>query len=280
MSEKHDDFASAFARATGFSPLPFQVALAESDDLPDFVSAPTGAGKTAAIILAWLWRRATTQDAPRRLVYCLPTRGLVTQTLHSALRWVNALNRTDAVGVHALLGGAVDEAWEARPDRDALLIGTQDQLLSRALNRGYAMSPARWPMHFGWLHSDVWWVLDETQLFGPGLSTAAQLQGLRDRFGTAAPSHTTFMSATNATSAVATVDYRGPARTTLSLTDADRAHPVLARRLTAPKPLRPATWDPKSRPRSLRCCATNTRTAPEPWSCSAPSSEPRSSSAP
>jgi hypothetical protein len=43
-----------------------------------------GLGKTAAAILAWLWRRrfATEQvraQTPRRLVYCLPMRVLVEQ---------------------------------------------------------------------------------------------------------------------------------------------------------------------------------------------------------
>ena len=40
------------------------------------------------------------------------------------------------------------------PKRPAILIGTQDMLLSRALNRGYGMSRYRWPMHFGLLNND------------------------------------------------------------------------------------------------------------------------------
>lgn len=36
------------------------------------------------------------------------------------------------VRVHALLGGAVDNAFDAHPEADAILVGTQDQLLSRA----------------------------------------------------------------------------------------------------------------------------------------------------
>jgi hypothetical protein len=44
-----------------------------------------GLGKTAAAILAWLWRRRepppeVRAQTPRRLVYCLPTRILVEQT--------------------------------------------------------------------------------------------------------------------------------------------------------------------------------------------------------
>ena len=69
--------------------------------------------------------------------------------------------------------------WDIYPEEDAILIGTQDMLLSRALNRGYGMSRYRWPMHFGLLNNDALWVMDETQLMGPGLSTACQLEAFR-----------------------------------------------------------------------------------------------------
>jgi len=74
-------------------------------------------------------------------------------------------------------------AWDIYPERPAILIGTQDMLLSRALNRGYAMSRQRWPMHFGLLNSDCMWVMDEVQLMGPGLGTACQLEAFRKTFG-------------------------------------------------------------------------------------------------
>lgn len=35
------------------------------------------------------------------------------------------------------------------PEKEAIVVGTQDMLLSRALNRGYATSRAHWPMDFG-----------------------------------------------------------------------------------------------------------------------------------
>ena len=52
-------------------------------------------------------------------------------------------------------------------------------LLSRALNRGYAASRARWPIQFGMLHTDCLWVFDEIQLMGAGLATTAQLEAFR-----------------------------------------------------------------------------------------------------
>ena len=46
------------------------------------INIPTGLGKTAAVVLAWLWNRVQLQNPkwPRRLVYCLPMRTLVEQT--------------------------------------------------------------------------------------------------------------------------------------------------------------------------------------------------------
>ena len=56
-------------------------------------------------------------------------------------------------------------------------IGTQDMLLSRALNRGYGSGRARWPMEYALLNVDCLWVMDEVQLMDVALATSAQLQG-------------------------------------------------------------------------------------------------------
>src|SRR5690606_11380774 len=99
-----------------------------------------------------------------------------------------------------LMGGEpldVDEKeWDIHPEADTILIGTQDMLLSRALNRGYGMARARWPMHFGLLNNDALWVMDETQLMGVGVRTSAQLEGLRHKLGTALGCSTWWASAT------------------------------------------------------------------------------------
>ena len=68
-----------------------------------------------------------------------------------------------------------------QPDKPWVLVGTQDQLLSRALNRGYAMSRFEWPVHFGLLNNDCRWLIDEVQLMGPGLWTTSQLEGSGSR---------------------------------------------------------------------------------------------------
>ena len=118
-------------------------------------------------------------------------RTLVEQTFETVRRWLtNLQNGADAIGLSddarktlaeiaahspiVLMGGKDAIDWDLYPERSAILIGTQDMLLSRALNRGYGMSRYRWPMHFGLLNNDCLWVMDEVQLMGSGLTTSLQ----------------------------------------------------------------------------------------------------------
>jgi len=110
---------------------------------------------------------------------------------------------TGRIAVHLLMGGEERTDWPLWPERDAVLIGTQDMLLSRALNRGYAARRPRWPMEFGLLNNDCLWVFDEVQLMGPGLATGLQLEAFRNieitgkkYFGTENNSVSWYMSAT------------------------------------------------------------------------------------
>lgn len=225
------------------SPFPYQVAFAEGAALPSIVRAPTGAGKTAAAILGWLWRRrfhadpSVRAETPRRLVFCLPMRTLVEQTVTVARLWLERLGLADEVCVYKLMGGAVEDKWEGHPEREVILVGTQDQLLSRALNRGYAMSRYLWPVHFALINSDCLWILDEVQLMGPALSTSAQLQAFRDALGTHAPTRSVWMSATMAVSRLRTIDHRAQPLEELPFGSADLADPVLGARHRAAKPL-------------------------------------------
>jgi CRISPR-associated endonuclease/helicase Cas3 len=190
------------------------------------INIPTGLGKTAGVVLAWLWNRVCQPDTsarsrwPRRLVYCLPMRTLVEQTEGDVRKWLGDLlwngqhaDRPGKVGVHVLMGGEDAGEWDIYPEENAILIGTQDMLLSRALNRGYGMSRYRWPMHFGLLNNDCLWVMDETQLMGVSVETSAQLDGFRHdlKKPTAAVCPTWWMSATLEDARLATVDHPAPA---------------------------------------------------------------------
>ena len=224
-------FESFFQAATGNTPYDYQSRLAGNDSGTDceskLINIPTGLGKTAAVVLAWLWNRVQLQNPkwPRRLVYCLPMRTLVEQTEKEVRKWVGDSlwdgepeNRKGKAGVHILMGGEEAGEWDIYPEENAILIGTQDMLLSRALNRGYGMSRYRWPMHFGLLNNDCLWVMDETQLMGPGLSTACQLESFRSSnssgYGSlgAADSVTWYMSATSSREHLITREWRDVAR--------------------------------------------------------------------
>ncbi|MFP4203697.1 MAG: CRISPR-associated endonuclease Cas3'' [Opitutales bacterium] len=217
-----------FEAATGHGPYDWQRRLAEEPECRSrLIDIPTGLGKTAGVVLAWLWNRlqtaqlsnhkseiaSPTGDAwPRRLVYCLPMRTLVEQTTGEVETWLWNLLKAypESAGLRRLCGFEPDEPlsaqdepprdrmrspvilmggedlspakrdWDLHPEKPAILIGTQDMLLSRALNRGYGMSRYRWPMHFALLNNDALWVMDEVQLMGPGLAATTQFEGFRN----------------------------------------------------------------------------------------------------
>ena len=246
-----DRFDHLFARATGFRPHEYQAQLAcgergsrgcdewlcnSSACESMLIEIPTGFGKTGAVVLAWLWNRVLKQrdDWPRRLVYCLPMRALVEQTLQNTRQWLTSLGLSDEVGLHVLMGCEDAGEWDIHPERNAVLVGTQDMLLSRALNRGYGMSRYRWPMHFGLLNNDCLWVMDEVQLMGPGLWTSAQLDWMRtDRFESLKPCFTWWMSATIHPTFLATPDRKNaelPAPKRVPLGGRDRTHEILQAR--------------------------------------------------
>jgi CRISPR-associated endonuclease/helicase Cas3 len=238
------------------------------------INIPTGLGKTAAVILAWLWNRAAPQIEkrkyevaqdpwPRRLVYCLPMRTLVEQTRDNAKQWLEHLRAEYARDVKVeeselawlakhspviLMGGEeADRDWDVWPEEPAILIGTQDMLLSRALNRGYGMSRYHWPMQFGLLNNDCLWVMDETQVMGPGLWTSGQLDWMRQhRFGVLKPCLTWWMSATPSPAFLDTPDRRKDEVTTLPLVEVGNDEAAISRlnptrplsfwKDTAPKP--------------------------------------------
>ncbi|MBI4026457.1 MAG: Fic family protein [Verrucomicrobia bacterium] len=318
-------FEQFFQAATGHPPYDYQRRLAGGDAgrpcASQLINIPTGLGKTAAVIMAWLWNRVLIPQSefhtphsswPRRLVYCLPMRTLVEQMAGEVEKWLFRLalaatetvspsreavetvlkqqgkslqdtvrgsgwNAEDSlagtltndalerllwlVGVETrnssfiphpssfspvlLMGGEENDPkkaeWDIHPEKPAILIGTQDMLLSRALNRGYGMSRYRWPMHFGLLNNDCLWVFDEVQLMGSGLATTAQLEGFRNQFLTAVTARSWWMSATSAVGWFQTVDFNpatlGP---TLRLEDEDSQNESVKKLLNAQKPVRKA----------------------------------------
>ena len=175
-----NEFASWFATMTGHdTPRPWQSALASDKNCQSrLIRVPTGMGKTLGVLAAWSFHRLVRCDPswPRRLVWCLPMRTLVEQTERETQTFLSRVDSTNPVLVTTLMGGRDESRWYDDPEREAVLVGTQDMLLSRALNRGYAMGRAAWPRAFGLINSDTLWVMDEVQLMGVGLTTSGQLQ--------------------------------------------------------------------------------------------------------
>jgi CRISPR-associated endonuclease/helicase Cas3 len=266
-----ENFEDIFKRATGNDPYPFQKKLATNFDLLYLINIPTGAGKTDGIVLSWIWRRRFQDDenirskTPRRLIYCLPTRVLVEQTRDKIIYWLYNLgllsgkveleslkednsakifknyqpswNDPNKIAVTVLMGGESKDLWDIYPERDAIIIGTQDMLLSRALNRGYGMSKYRWPMHFGLLNNDSCWIMDEVQLMGNGLITSIQMDSFREYYKTAKRTQTIWMSATINKNWFNTIDFKKDFGdiNVLSLTDTDYKNDQINKILDAKK---------------------------------------------
>ena len=241
MTPSATDFPAFFRAATGHDPYDYQRALGESDHQPPAaLDVPTGAGKTQALIVSWLHGRREHKRGPRRLVYALPMRTLVEQTRDVACEIRDRLKLSDDdLSIRVLMGG-VDQAelreWEQSPERDQILIGTIDMLLSRALNRGYATSRFMWPVAFGLLNNDCRWVFDEVQLMGSARATSAQLDGLRASLGTVLACETVWVSATLDRHPLQTID-RPRLGDVASLPESDRSG-ALSNRLNANKTLR------------------------------------------
>lgn len=230
------DFDSFFETATGYRPYAYQRELGHRPAPPSVIEVPTGSGKTHALLVSWLYERLVRGRAPRRLVYALPMRTLVEQTRSVAEQVRGRCGLTEQqLPIRTLMGGEASADWRESPEDPQILIGTIDMLLSRALNRGYAESRFAWPVSFGLLNSDCRWVLDEVQLMGPARGTSAQLDGLRDKLGTALPCETVWVSATVDTEALQTYD-RPKLGELLALPEEDRAG-ALQRRLAARKVL-------------------------------------------
>lgn len=248
-------FADVVRRATGHDPYPYQQRIAD-DDMPELLRIPTGAGKTLAATLPWLYRRrfhpdsAVSRSTPHWLVLVLPMRVLVEQTVGEVRRWLHRLGLSESVGLHLLMGGEpADSRWRLDPAGDAIFVGTLDMVISRALNRGYGESRWAWPIDFGLFNNGCHYVFDEVQLMGPALPTSRQLEGLRHRIGTAQRCSSTWMSATVDENQLLTVD-RPHIATTVELSEADRDGP-LALRLDAAKTVHRIAVDQGHYARSL-----------------------------
>ena len=69
----------------------------------------------------------------------------------------------------------------------AIVVGTVDSLVSKALNRGYGIGRAIYPIDFALVTNGAQWIIDEIQLCPESTTTLRQLAGFTRGSGTAEP---------------------------------------------------------------------------------------------
>lgn len=238
-------FAQFFQAATDHPPYGYQQRIA-NEGLPDVARAATGAGKTG-LVLAWLWRRlyAAPGSTARRLVYALPQRSLVEQVAAQIARWLEQLGLTDEVALHVVMGGEGTTQWQWRIDvhRPAIIVGTVDSLVSKALNRGYGIGRATFPIDFALVTNDVHWIVDEVQLCPESTTTLRQLAGFARSWATGGPFGLTCMTATIPWEVIDTVDNPRPTDDVVVRITAQDRTGELGRRLAARRVIRRLSAD-------------------------------------
>ncbi|MEW6320113.1 MAG: DEAD/DEAH box helicase [Acidobacteriota bacterium] len=104
---------------SGYEPHAWQSRLAADSVCRDrLIRIPTGFGKTAGVVSAWLWNRVEQRNSgwPRRLILCLPMRTLVEQTHCEVASWLERAGLDPHQHVHMLLGGLSPSDWHLIPE--------------------------------------------------------------------------------------------------------------------------------------------------------------------
>ena len=255
MGLRPADFDGFFRAIHGHGPFPWQQDLVDCiagcDEWPDVLDLPTGAGKTAAMdaaVFHLALRADTPGKAALRIAFVVDRRLVVDDAFgraekiadklrqalcadvegHEVVREVACrLRRLAGDGAPPLLarrlrGGApLEHDWARTPTQPTILCSTVDQIGSRLLFRGYGVSDRMKPVHAGLLGTNTLILLDEAHLSEPFRQTLAAVR----RIGKAGV-RTALLSATPG----------AEAKRPLRLSPADRAHPVLKKRLEARKP--------------------------------------------
>jgi CRISPR-associated endonuclease/helicase Cas3 len=118
-------------------------------------------------------------------------------------------------------------------DHPAIVVGTVDSLVSKALNRGYGIGRGIYPIDFALVTNGAHWVIDEIQLCPESTTTLRQLAAFAKEFRTAEPFGLTCMSATVPEGLLGTVDNPPPLPSDVLSIEPDERTGELARRLDA-----------------------------------------------
>lgn len=256
------DFATFFREIWGYEPFPWQsrlVSITDGGAWPEWITLPTGTGKTTAIDIAIynLARQAEhpldKRTAPVRIIFAVNRRIVVDEayeraktianrlakalihtgdSLHpvaSALQKLSGIAGGSPLETYPLRGATFsDHSWARTPTQPLVISTTLDQLGSRLLFRGYGVSPTARPIHAALLANDALLILDEAhtaKAFSQTLRSVAEL-----RTKATAPILLPFAAVQLTATPPAEVVHP------FSLDEDDQRHPVIRKRLDAAKP--------------------------------------------
>lgn len=260
------DFDAFFQAIHKRAPFPWQSRLARqlcnTNAWPDLLDLPTGSGKTACIDIAlfhWLVSasRGTPSHAARRIAFVVDRRIIVDEAADRAWQIAHRIQLADCdvladarrvleansggtaapgdelIGVFTLRGGVARERNLVRdPLRVSVVLSTVDQIGSRILFRGYGVSDGMRPLHAGIFGTDTLLLLDEAHIADPFKQTlnAVVREQARAVSGPLGPKPLFWVQLSATPGEAAN-------RARFALSDADRAHKLLSRRLQASKPM-------------------------------------------
>jgi CRISPR-associated endonuclease/helicase Cas3 len=256
------DFSTFFREIWGYDPFPWQnrlAALSHDGEWPEWITLPTGTGKTTAIDIA-IYNLASQAEvpldnrtAPVRIIFAVNRRIVVDEAyerakiiadrlkaalaetedvLHPialALQTLSGITNGSPLETYPLRGATfTDHSWARTPTQPLIISTTLDQLGSRLLFRGYGVSPNARPIHAALLANDALLILDEAhtaKAFSQTLVSIAQFRRKATE-SIALPFAAVQLTATPPS------EVKEP----FSLDDEDRRHPVISARLGATKP--------------------------------------------
>jgi len=263
-------FAAFFSELNGgHAPFPWQSELADracAGNWPQFITSPTGSGKTTCLEVAVYALAAQAhlppaeRSAPRRIFFIVNRRVIVDEAFARARRMTEALAKpaSDKPACAAIaealrllnpipfphqpldcvqLRGAIfrDQRWARSLLQPTLIATTVDQVGSRMLFRGYGVSQNARPIHAALVATDALWILDEAHISRPFAETVETLQRYQEHHLTQNRDACQIPSLRwvqmTATPPKGTTN-------TIGLAQADFEHPILNKRLEASKPAR------------------------------------------
>lgn len=265
MTLKAEQFDRFFRDLWEYEPFPWQRRLARqvcTGEWPAFIDLPTASGKTACLDIA-VFALATQSSLPAaertagRRVFFVVNRRVIVDEAHAraskiasklraalkngdprsvlrqvaeALQDISGDSDTPPLDVALLRGGVYrDNRWARSITQPTIITSTIDQIGSRLLFRGYGVSDAARSIHAALIAQDSLILLDEAHISQPFAQTLGAIQSYRgDRWATHTISTPFAVVKMTATPGQFEVE---PFR----LDAADREHPILAGRRSAPK---------------------------------------------